>query len=325
MANFPNITEASLDLSTICQLRCKECSTAKGITHNSIIGRGQMSFRFFKSFIDNNPQIKRIEMSNWGEIFLNKDIASIIKYAFEHNVVLYCGNGTNFNDVDEEVLEYLVKYKVEFLNLSIDGATQETYDQYRVNGNLSKVLANIERLNYYKKQYNSVYPKLSWQFIIFGHNEHEIPQIKDMCRQYDMAFNPKLNYSEFSPVRNKVFVRQESGLGVATRQEYKDLYYKEYKAPCYHCFVSPQVNWDGQILGCSINKWKALGNIVNEDLLTWQKSEKFKQLVSVLFEGKPCDDSLPCYFCPNYNGKKGIPLTEKGLQSYLDYVPQALK
>ena len=70
-----------------------------------------------------NPEIKRIEMSNWGEIFLNKDIVKILEYAFRKGVTLYCGNGTNFNNVSEEALEALVKYRVEYLNISIDGAT----------------------------------------------------------------------------------------------------------------------------------------------------------------------------------------------------------
>lgn len=325
MLKLPQITEASLDLSTICQLRCVECSTAKGITHHGIVGRGQMSFESFKQFIDRNPQIKRIEMSNWGEIFLNKDIADIIKYAHEHGVTLYCGNGTNFNDVDDKVLEFLVKYQVEYLNLSIDGATQETYGRYRVNGNLAKVFANIKHLNQYKRHYNSVYPKLSWQFIIFGHNEHEIPLVKELCKRFGLVFNPKLNYSDYSPVRNKEFVRRESGLGVATRQEYKELHRKEYKAPCYHCFVSPQINWDGKILGCSVNKWKALGNVNDTDIQSWQASDTFQRLKEVLFDNGLCDESLPCYHCPNYLGKKGIPLTKEGLEEYKGYIPPALR
>lgn len=129
-------------------------------------------------------------MSNWGEIFLNKDIADIIRYAYEHQVVLYCGNGTNFNDVDERTLEYLVKYKVEYLNLSIDGATQETYEKYRVREDLKKVFRNIERLNYYKAQYHSEFPKLSWQFVIFGHNEHELPVVKNFARNSEWPSTP---------------------------------------------------------------------------------------------------------------------------------------
>ena len=121
------------------------------------MGKGQLSFEDFSNFIDTNPEIKRIEMSNWGEIFLNKDIVKILEYAFRKGVTLYCGNGTNFNNVSEEALEALVKYRVEYLNISIDGATQETYSIYRVGGNLCNVLQNIERLNNYKERYNSEY------------------------------------------------------------------------------------------------------------------------------------------------------------------------
>ena len=89
--------------------------------------------------------------------------------------------------------------------------------------------------------------------------------------------------------------------------------------------MSPQINWDGKILGCSVNKWNALGNVNDEDIQAWQNSEKFHQLITVLFEGEPCSEDLPCYYCPNYISKKGIPLTDRGLQAYLNYVPLALK
>ena len=88
MIEIPKISEVSIDFSTICQLRCVECSTSKGITHNGIVGRGQLSYDAFVSFIERNPQITRMEMSNWGEIFLNKDIARMIKFAHEHGVTL---------------------------------------------------------------------------------------------------------------------------------------------------------------------------------------------------------------------------------------------
>ena len=325
MLYLPQIKEVSIDFSTICQLKCVECSTSKGITHNGIVGKGQFRFDDFVRFVKNNPQIKLIEMSNWGEIFLNKDMAEIIKFANENGITLYCGNGTNFNDVDDLVLEYLVKYKVEYLNVSIDGACQETYSKYRVHGNIQKVFSNIEKLNYYKKLYGSDYPKLSWQFIIFGHNEHELPKIKELCKKYNMAFNPKLNYSNYSPVKDKEFVRRESGLGVANRAEYKEMHKKDYKAPCYHCFVSPQINWNGKILGCSVNKWKTIGDINEMSISEWENSQYYKTLVGILFERKDCPNTIPCFYCPNYQKIKERPLTIEGLKEYMEYVAPALR
>ena len=48
----------------------------------------KVNFEDFSNFIDTNPEIKRIEMSNWGEIFLNKDIVKILEYAFRKGVTL---------------------------------------------------------------------------------------------------------------------------------------------------------------------------------------------------------------------------------------------
>ena len=60
MIKLPKITEASIDLSTICQLHCVECSTSKGITHAGIVGKGQLSFEDFSNFIDTNLSEKEL-------------------------------------------------------------------------------------------------------------------------------------------------------------------------------------------------------------------------------------------------------------------------
>lgn len=83
MIKLPKITEASIDLSTICQLHCVECSTSKGITHAGIVGKGQLSFEDFSNFIDTNPEIKRIEMSNWGEIFSEQGYCQNFRVCFQ--------------------------------------------------------------------------------------------------------------------------------------------------------------------------------------------------------------------------------------------------
>jgi MoaA/NifB/PqqE/SkfB family radical SAM enzyme len=133
--------------------------------------------------------IIQIALSNWGEIFLNPELILIVKYAFAKQIKLTAGNGVIFNTVSDEMIKALVKYQFGYLNI----ACQETYSQYRINGNFVKVIDNIKRLNYYKQKYNSKLPLLSWQFIIFGHNEHEIPRVKEFCRELNMVFNPKLN------------------------------------------------------------------------------------------------------------------------------------
>lgn len=322
--NF-DIDHLSVDICTKCQLKCISCSTSKGIIRHGFIKEGMMSFASFKAIVESNPEIKYYELSNWGEIFLNPDILNIIQFAALKDVKLLCTNGTNFNFVPDSVLEALVKYKFLCLNLSIDGASQDTYSIYRVNGDFNRVIKNIQRLNYYKNIYDSPYPFLSWQFIIFGHNEHEISIVKKMCEDLHMKFNPKLNHSEFSPIRDAENVKFLTGLSFASRTEYKRVHKKEYKQPCYQCLYSPQINWNGEVLGCCVNKWSSLGNIYNSSIREVMESDKYQFMINVLFGQAEANGSIPCFYCPNISKIKEQPLTIEGFKKYAEYVPAALK
>ncbi len=320
-----NISHISIDICTRCQLKCISCSTSRGLIRDGYIKEGYMKFESFKQILEENPTIKDIELSNWGEIFLNPDLLKMLEYAYKNDITLYCANGSNFNYVKDSVLEGLVKYQFKYLNLSIDGATEDTYVQYRRNGHFQNVITNINKLIAYKKRYTSEYPKLSWQFIIFGHNEHEIPRVKQLCEELGMAFNPKMNHSEFSPIKDPEFIKKETGLDYASRQEYKQIYKNEYKHPCYQCLFSPQINWNGEVLGCCVNKWKGLGNIYNRTLSEIIDSQTYRFMIDVLFGRKEPDVTIPCYYCPNIEKIKVSPLTKVGLENYSNYVPKALQ
>ena len=71
MQSLIELNHISIDASTKCQLKCPVCSTSKGIIRNGIVGSGVLSFDNFKRTVDCNSNIIEIELSNWGEIFLN--------------------------------------------------------------------------------------------------------------------------------------------------------------------------------------------------------------------------------------------------------------
>jgi MoaA/NifB/PqqE/SkfB family radical SAM enzyme len=321
--NLQHFNKISIDASSICQLRCPECSTTKGIIKNGIVGSGFLSFENYKAIIEQNDEINQIELSNWGEIFLNPEIKEIIKYSNYKGIKLTAGNGTNFNTVDDGTLEALVKYKFSYLNISIDGANNETYTKYRCGGNFEQVISNIRRLNYYKSKYTSQFPKLSWQFIIFGHNEHDIPKIKELCRDLNMVFYPKLNHSTFSPVVDADFIRKESGLGVATREEFKEKYIKEYKRPCCQFWFSPQINWDGKLLGCCVNKWVSFGNVFEQGLANCLSSNLYKRTISVLEGKRGISNDIPCFQCPTYKHIQENPLSDSELRLFASFIHPA--
>lgn len=317
------IVNLSIDASTICQLKCPECSNTKGIIKSGIIGSGYLKFSDFKKLIQENPEIRNIELSNWGEIFLNPDLFKILEYSFQHGIKLSAGNGVNFNDVSEVVIESLVKYQFGYINFSIDGASQKSYGVYRVNGHYSRVISNIKKLNYYKTKYRSAHPKLSWQFIVFGHNEHEILAAKKLSDELNMVFVPKLNFSSFSPVINAEQVKREAGLVAVSRTEYKKLTKKDYKRPCCQLWYSPQVSWDGKVLGCCVNKWKSYGNAFSDGLNSVLENDLYLKTLDVLKGLKTIDDSIPCYSCPTFKNIEDNPITQEEIKAYSNFIHPA--
>jgi MoaA/NifB/PqqE/SkfB family radical SAM enzyme len=293
-----------LEASSMCQLKCPICSTGNGNNRNGVVGWGFLKFADFKKFIDDNPEIRNIELSNWGEIFLNPELRQIIEYSYLKQISLRAGNGVNLNTINEDLIESLVKFCFKHLTVSIDGASNETYKIYRVNGDYSKVISNIRKINHYKLKYNSEYPKLCWQFVIFGHNENEIAKARQMAKMLNMNFKLKLNWdSSYSPIKDRDYVRRESGLEFSTREEYKQKNKREYKLSCTQLWTSPQINWDGKLLGCCVNKYSDFGNVFEKEFKECIKNEKYSYAKKMLLGLKGRRNDIACSQCPIYQKK----------------------
>jgi len=300
-----NPSKIRLDVSTVCQLKCPSCSNAGGLIARHL-GAQFLKFKDFKKIVDSHPSIRSIELSNWGEIFLNSDLLKIAAYAYKNKIVLNAINGVNLNTVSEEMLEGLVKYQFGVITCSIDGASQDTYKIYKRGGSFEAVLTNIRKINEFKTKHQSALPKLRWQFVAFGHNEHEIPRARQMARRLGMEFYVKLAWDGFSQVRNKDLVKMFSGAGVASRKDYQKKYGAIYLAQktCSQLWLDPQINCDGRVLGCCVNYWGDYGNVFKEGLIGILNNEKMNYARAMLLGRKEQRDDIPCSRCSWYKQMK---------------------
>ena len=295
-----------LEVSSICQLKCPSCPTTTKAIHPTV-GSGCLQLTDFQKLVKENPWVRAIELSNYGEIFLNSELSEIMREAFSRHISLTADNGVNLNHANENVLEDLVRYRFHSMTCSIDGATSETYQIYRVRGNFDAVISNIEKINQLKKKYRSPYPLLVWQFVVFGHNEHEIPLARELAHQFNMKFRPKLTWdSDFSPIRDGEYVKRQLGLGAATRQEFKELYGVNYRQDiCHQLWDQPQINWDGKILGCCRNFWGDFGgNAFTDGLLRSLNNEKLQYAKEMLLGKQQARVDIPCTTCEIYLGMR---------------------
>lgn len=293
----------TIDANASCQLRCPTCPTTSN-GYPPAVGCGHLHADSFGRLLDANPQIRSVEFENRGEMFLNPELLDVIRLARERGLTLRCDSGANMNTVKTNVLDGLAAYGFRSLTCSIDGATEDTYRQYRVGGDLRRVLENIRTLNECKKKHRSMYPRLTWQFVVFGHNEHEIPRAKEMARELGMAFIPKMSWdSKLSPIRDPRFVKAHTGWIATTREEYASLTGRDYmRSTCFQLWHSPKVNWDGRILGCCWNSWAEFGgNAFTDGYVTAINGEKISYARRLLLGQAPCRDDLPCSTCELYH------------------------
>ncbi|MDR0232057.1 MAG: hypothetical protein LBI82_08050 [Dysgonamonadaceae bacterium] len=291
-------TEVRLDASTLCQLDCVSCYMRK--ENYAAHGAGYLKYSDFVNFLDKNPYVKEIELSNSGEIFLNKDLLKIIEYAYQHDVILYADGGVNFNHVSDEILESLVKYQFRGVVVAIDGASQEIYSKYRRKGNFDAVIDNIKKLNEYKKKYNSEFPLLGWKYVIMETNDFETEI------QSAITTAASLNVSiVFRKSWDGYITKNEE---ILKRDDYQTVINKDgsEQMPCIDFFERPQINWDGRLFGCCVNCWKDFNvNVFDIGLEKALNTEIVIQSKKMLMGQGVCKDS-PCYQCGLYRNMAHI-------------------
>ena len=279
-----------LDLSTMCQLNCRECYMRT--QNNGAVGIGFLKFEQFKTFIENNPYINEIEVSNSGEVFLNPDLEKILKYSYENNITITMCNGVNLNSASDSILEALVKYQVNAITISIDGVTNETYSYYRRNGNLDKVLENIKKINEYKAKYNSMLPTLTWQFILMNNNEDEAEKAAEMASSLNMDVLYKVDWS------GKYKPKDPNKITELTGENFDGKWHITY---CQQMIFSPQINWDGRLLGCCVvfkSDWKV--NVFSNGLEAVLNSPNYRRMIYTLLGDNTSDEVTPCSDCYTY-------------------------
>lgn len=294
----PLPVRARIEAVAACQLKCPSCPTASGAIRPAI-APGVLSASSFERFLDRAPTLKSVELSNYGEVFLNPELRQILERAAARGVAVSIDNGANLNRLDDGLADVLVRTGVRTITCSIDGATPKTYARYRVGGDLNRVLANIDAINDAKRRHRSHRPLLVWQFVVFGHNEGEIGMARAMAAARGMSFRTKISWDdEVSPIRDHAMVARETGLP-STRVAFRKKAGRNYmRRLCHQLWVEPQFNWNGANLGCCRNFWGDFGGNVLADgfeaAFNGDRMQRARRMLLGFAEPVP---DVPCTTC----------------------------
>ena len=181
------ITWLQIDPIFNCNLKCPDCALTEMREANYFIRpRTALTLETFKSLIDQtSPTLRHIRFHMLGEPFLNRQAPEMLFHAREKIPHLFISIETNGLLVTPEVQRALVGARVDYVKFSIDGASQETYAQYRIGGDFQKAYENMAGLVAARREAGADRPRVVWQYILFKWNDsdEEVRRAQRLARE----------------------------------------------------------------------------------------------------------------------------------------------
>jgi len=158
-----------------CNLACPLCPTGAGTLGRPV---GQLRESDFMKIVDEvRGYTKYIEFAGYGEPIISKDIFKMIRYASEAGIYTHMHSNLPMLNSSTKIMA-LVNSRLDRLTVSIDGVTQQTYEKYRIGGDLDLLFNNISKLIEAKRKSDNQNLKIVGQMVVARQNEHEVELFK---------------------------------------------------------------------------------------------------------------------------------------------------
>jgi radical SAM protein with 4Fe4S-binding SPASM domain len=241
----------SIEPTTSCNLRCPECpSGLRSFTRPT----GMLHEDLFKKTIDELQQtLSYLTFYFQGEPYLHPKFIDLVQYASSKNI--YTATSTNAHYLTDEMAKRTIQSGLDRLIISIDGTNQESYESYRIGGNLDKVIEGTKNILRWRKELKSLTPYVVFQFLVVRQNEHQIADVQKLGKElgvdhvalktaqiYDYE-----NGSELIPTIDKYSrYRKETSGKYSIKNDLLN--------HCWKMWHSCVITWDGKVVPCCFDK-----------------------------------------------------------------------
>ena len=267
----------SFEPTTSCNLRCPECpSGLRAFTRPT----GMLENSFFEKTIDEiHKELLYLIFYFQGEPYLNPDFLAMVKYAAGKKI--YTATSTNAHYLTDEVAKKTVESGLDRLIISIDGTTQDVYEQYRVGGNIEKVIEGTKNIMKWKKELKSKTPFVFFQFLVVKPNEHQVEDIKRLAKAVGVdevrfktaqVYEYKTDPNHLIPETDKFSRYKKNKDGTFTAKN-------KLANRCWKLQHANVITWDGLVVPCCFDKdaTHQLGNLKTQSFKQIWHNDNYKQ------------------------------------------------
>ncbi|HWA35388.1 MAG TPA: SPASM domain-containing protein [Cyclobacteriaceae bacterium] len=275
----------SIEPTTSCNLRCPECpSGLRSFTRPT----GMLKDDLFKIVIDQlAPTLSYLTFYFQGEPYLNPKFLDMVKYANSKGI--YTATSTNAHYLDDNNAKKTIESGLNRLIISLDGTTQDTYESYRVGGNLEKVIQGTQNILRWRKELKSQTPHVVFQFLVVRPNEH---QVRDV---YTLA--GKLGVDRVALKTAQIYDYRNGSDLIPTQEKYSR--YRKDSAGTYsikndlldHCWKmwhSCVITWDGKVVPCCFDKdaHHVMGDLTRQSFAEIWKGDPYQEFRKSLLKSR---------------------------------------
>jgi radical SAM protein with 4Fe4S-binding SPASM domain len=241
----------SVEPTTQCNLSCPECpSGLKSFTRPT----GQLEEAFYYDLIEQlDKTLIYLYFYFQGEPYLHPRFTDLVRYASQRGI--YTVTSTNAHYLTERRARETIEAGLDRILISIDGTTQEVYEQYRIGGSLHKVLAGTRALVNMRRQMGVSHPHIIFQYLVVRPNEHQIAEVYALAKD--------IGVDEVHLKTAQLYDYQQGNPLMPTIDQYSRYSSKpdgsyQLKNPlanhCWKLWHSCVVTWDGKVVPCCFDK-----------------------------------------------------------------------
>ncbi|HUQ67357.1 MAG TPA: radical SAM/SPASM domain-containing protein [Flavitalea sp.] len=281
-----NPVSVSFEPTTSCNLRCPECpSGLRSFTRPT----GMLENNFFKNTIDQiSRELVYLVFYFQGEPYLNPQFLKMVAYASSRGI--YTATSTNAHYLNDNNARQTVECGLDRLIISIDGTTQNVYQQYRRGGSLDKVIEGTKNIVAWKKKLKSRTPFIFFQFLVVKPNEHQVHEIKLLAKECGVdevrfktaqVYDYKNDPNNLIPVTRKFsrYIKEKNGV-----HRLKNALSNH----CWRLWHATVITWDGMVVPCCFDKdaQHKLGDLKGKPFSEIWKNDSYKKFRTKVLHGR---------------------------------------
>lgn len=281
-----------IEPTNLCNLACPTCPTGTG----KIKPLPSMTLARFDHVLGAlAPKMRNLALWNYGEPLLNRELPTMIAHAKDAGVaVVKVSSNVHFLDGARGLA--LLRSGLDVLILSVDGASQATYQTFRKDGDFERVATSVAWLCAEKKRLGLERPRIELQFIAMRHNEHELPEMRRLARAWGVD---KLRIKT-------VGADDESAKELVPVTRLLSRYEADHRTPnvrhafCTMAWDHTVVNVDGSVTPCcylrpDMGEAFVMGNVFATSFPAIWRGEKYRAFRASMLAGR---ESMPvCHRC----------------------------